>query len=74
VKLQQTIEHNIFWGVSETRALRGIFTPKRQEITRQWRKCHNEEIQNLSSLTNTDKSDQTKEEEMGRTCSMDEKD
>jgi hypothetical protein len=60
--------------VFETGVLRAIFRPKRQEITRQWRKFHNEELHNLYSLSNTDKRDQTKEDEMGRECSMDGKD
>jgi hypothetical protein len=30
--------------VCENRALRRIFGPKRDEITREWRKLHNEEL------------------------------
>jgi hypothetical protein len=33
----------------ENRVLRRIFGPKRDEITRGWRKLHNEELRNLYS-------------------------
>jgi hypothetical protein len=35
--------------VSENRALRRIFWPKRNEITGEWRKLHNEELNELYS-------------------------
>jgi hypothetical protein len=35
--------------VSENRVLRGIFGPKRDEVTGGWRKLHNEELHNLYS-------------------------
>jgi hypothetical protein len=35
--------------VSENRVLRGIFGPKRDEVTGEWRKLHNEELHNLYS-------------------------
>jgi hypothetical protein len=35
--------------VSENRVLRGIFGPKRDEVTGQWRKLHNTELHNLYS-------------------------
>jgi hypothetical protein len=35
--------------VFENRALRRIFGPKRDEVTRDWRKRHNEEFHNLYS-------------------------
>ena len=31
----------------ENRVLRGIFGPKRDEVTREWRKLHNEELNDL---------------------------
>jgi hypothetical protein len=34
-------------GVSENRVLRRIFGPKRDEVTGQWRKLHNEELHDL---------------------------
>jgi hypothetical protein len=35
--------------VFENRVLRGIFGPKRDEVTVDWRKLHNEELHNLYS-------------------------
>jgi len=35
--------------VFENRVLRKIFGPKRDEVTREWRKLHNEELNNLYS-------------------------
>jgi hypothetical protein len=35
--------------VFESRALRRIFGPKRDEVTGGWRKLHNEELHNLCS-------------------------
>jgi hypothetical protein len=36
----------------ENRVLRGIFRPKRDEVTGDWRKLHNEELHNLYSSPN----------------------
>jgi hypothetical protein len=36
--------------VFENRVLRRIFGPKRDEVTRGWRKLHNEELHDLYSL------------------------
>ena len=38
--------------VFETRVLRRIFRPKRDEVTGEWRKLHNEELSDLYSLPN----------------------
>ena len=38
--------------VFENRVLRRVFGPKRDEITREWRKLHNEELSDLYSLPN----------------------
>jgi hypothetical protein len=38
--------------VFENRVLRRIFEPKRDEVTGDWRKLHNEELHNLYSLPN----------------------
>jgi len=38
--------------VFENRVLRRIFGPKRDEVTGEWRKLHNEEIRDLYSLPN----------------------
>jgi uncharacterized membrane protein len=41
-------EHRL--RVFENRVLRRIFGPKRDEVTGEWRKLHNEELRNLYSL------------------------
>jgi hypothetical protein len=38
--------------VFENMVLRRVFGPKRDEVTEEWRKLHNEELNNLYSLTN----------------------
>jgi hypothetical protein len=38
--------------VFENRVLRGIFGAKRDEVTGEWRKLHNEELNDLYSLPN----------------------
>jgi hypothetical protein len=38
--------------VFENRVLRRVFGPKRNEVTGEWRKLHNEELNDLYSLTN----------------------
>jgi hypothetical protein len=38
--------------VFENRVLRGVFCPKRVEVTGEWRKLHNEELNDLYSLPN----------------------
>jgi hypothetical protein len=38
--------------VSENRVLRGMFGPKRYEVTGGWRMLHNEELHSLYSLPN----------------------
>jgi hypothetical protein len=38
--------------VFENRVLRGVFGPKRDELTGEWRKLHNEELNDLYSLPN----------------------
>jgi hypothetical protein len=43
-------EHSL--RVLENRVLRRIFGPKRDEVTGDWRKLHNEELHNLYSSTN----------------------
>jgi hypothetical protein len=35
--------------VFENRVLRGVFGPKRDEVTEKWRKLHNEELHDLHS-------------------------
>ena len=38
--------------MSENRVLRRIFGPKRDEVTEEWRKLHNEELNDLYPLPN----------------------
>jgi len=38
--------------VFENSVLRGVFGPKREEVTAEWRKLHNEELRDLYSLPN----------------------
>jgi hypothetical protein len=38
--------------VFENRVLRGVLWPKRDEVTGEWRKIHNEELNDLYSLPN----------------------
>jgi hypothetical protein len=38
--------------VFENRVLRGVYGPKRDEVTGEWRKLHNEELNDLYSLPN----------------------
>jgi hypothetical protein len=40
-------EHRL--RVFENRVLRRVFGPKRDEVTGEWRKLHNEELHNLNS-------------------------
>jgi hypothetical protein len=43
-------EHRV--RMFENRELRRIFGPKRDEVTGEWRKLHNEELHNLNSSPN----------------------
>jgi hypothetical protein len=43
-------EHRL--RVFENRVLREVFGPKRDEVTQEWRKLHNEELNDLYSLPN----------------------
>jgi hypothetical protein len=43
-------EHRL--RVFENRVLRRVFVSKREEVTREWRKLHNEELNDLYSLPN----------------------
>ena len=42
-------------GVFENRVLKKIFGPKRNEVTGEWRKLHNEELNNLYSSPNIER-------------------
>jgi len=47
-----TLKEERSLSVFEKRVLRGKFGPKRDEVTREWRKLHNEELNDLYSSPN----------------------
>jgi hypothetical protein len=47
--LSLTLRVELRLRVFDNRVLRGIFGPKRNEVTGEWRKLHNEELYNLYS-------------------------
>ena len=55
--------------VFENRVLRRIFGPKRGEVTGEWRKLHNEELNDLYCSPNIIGGDQIDKNEMGGVCS-----
>jgi hypothetical protein len=63
-------EHRL--RVFENRVLRRIFGPKRDEVTGEWRKLHNEKLHHLYSsrdIIRQGKSSQVKANEVGGACS-----
>ena len=56
--------------VFENRVLRRIFGPKRDEVRREWRKLHNEELNDLYCSPNIVKGDKIEKNEMGGACSL----
>jgi hypothetical protein len=52
----------------ENRMLRRVFGPKRDEVTAEWRKLHNEELNDLYSLPNIVRVVKIKKNEMGWAC------
>ena len=54
--------------VFENRVLRRIFGPKRDEVTGEWRKLHNEELNDLYSSPTMVAGDKNKKNEMGGAC------
>jgi hypothetical protein len=54
----------------ENRVPRRIFEPKRDEVTGECRKLHNEELNDLYSYTQIYSGDQIQKNEMGGPCSM----
>jgi len=47
VKLGRSLREELRLRVFENRVLCRIFLPKRDEVTGEWRKLHNEELNNL---------------------------
>jgi hypothetical protein len=64
-----TLREELRLRVFENRVLRRIFRPKRDEVTGDRRKLHNEELHNLYSLPNIIRMIKVKEDEMGRAYS-----
>jgi len=56
--------------VFENRVLRRIFGSKRDKVTGEWRKLHNEELNDMYYFTKYCSSNQIEENEMGAACSM----
>jgi hypothetical protein len=52
--------------VFENKVLRRIFGPKRDEVTREWRKWHSEELHSLYSPPNISLGRSNQENELGR--------
>ena len=50
--LSLTLREERWLRVFENRVLRRVFGPKRDEVTGEWRKLHNEELSDLYSLPN----------------------
>ena len=50
--LSLTLREECRLRVFENRVLRRVFGPKRDEVTEEWRKLHNEELSDLYSLPN----------------------
>jgi hypothetical protein len=58
-------EHGL--KVLENRMLRRIFRPKREELTGEWRKFHNEELHNMYGSPSINR--MNKKDEMNSACS-----
>jgi len=55
--------------IFENRALKRIFEPNRDEVTGEWRKLHNEELNGFLILTKYYSVDKIQKNEMGGICS-----
>jgi hypothetical protein len=65
-----TLREELRLRVFENRVLRRIFGPKRDEVTREWRKLHNEDLNDLYFSPNiVGTCDQMEKNEKGETCS-----
>ena len=57
-------------SVFENRVWRRIFGSKMEEVRREWRKLHNEELNDLYCSPNIVKGDKIEKNEMGGACSL----
>jgi hypothetical protein len=55
--------------VFENRVLKGIFGPKRDEVTGEWRKLRNEKLHDLYLFPKCKWNNEIEEDEMGGACS-----
>jgi hypothetical protein len=55
--------------VFENRVLRMMFGPKKDEATGQWRRLHNDDVNDLYSSPNIIRGNRIEKNEMGRACS-----
>jgi len=55
--------------VFENRVLRRIFGPKRDEVTGEWRKVHNDKLNDLYSSPTIGSGDKIEKNEVGGVCS-----
>jgi hypothetical protein len=62
-------ENRVLRRVFENRVLRGEFGPKRDELTGEWRKLHNEEPNDLYSLPNIVRVVKSRRTRWGWACS-----
>jgi hypothetical protein len=63
IKFTRSLGHGLIIWIT----VRRIFGPRRDEVTRDWRKLRNEELHNLHSSPNIIR--MMKEDEMGMACS-----
>jgi hypothetical protein len=54
--------------VFENRVLRRLFGPRRDEVTREWRKLHNDELSDLYTLPQYCAGGKIEKNEMGGAC------
>jgi hypothetical protein len=54
--------------VFENGGLRGVFGPKRDDVTGEWRKLYNDELNDLYCLPNIVRVVKIEKNEMGRVC------
>jgi hypothetical protein len=54
--------------VFENRTLKRAFVPKREGVTKNWRKLRTEELQNLYPSPNVIRTDKAKDDVMGGAC------
>jgi len=61
--------YDLWLRVFENRVLRKIFRPRRDEVTGEWRKLHNEELKRSLLLTQYCAGDKIDKIEIGSACS-----